>query len=321
MKWQLYVEQGGRVLVDEAHGCRPDALFWLFSASKPFTAVVVHRLAERGVLDLDEPIAVRWPEFGRHGKGELTVRHVLRHRTGLPASGADALAMTSWRRSVRRAENARLEQPPGSGPGYLPLAYGFILGELLQRITTTPMPELLGAEVLTPLGLDDTYLGLPDRAWPRAVPLRVDGPAGWLIGGGLNRRRARRAVVPAAGISTTARDLGRFYRALLAGQLLQQSTLDDACRPTSDGERDRHVGAYIRWSEGFQLGGPRTDPLAVLPMGRRSSPRAFGHNGSNCCIGWADPDRDLVFAYLTDRVPARRDGVRRLSAMADRYLD
>jgi CubicO group peptidase (beta-lactamase class C family) len=306
---QLYVEQGGTVLIDEATHCAPDALFWIFSASKPFTAVLVHRLVERGELDLDEPIAAHWPGFGRNGKQAITVRQVLQHRTGLVSQlGREGLVMADWNRSVRRAEGYRPEREIGGAPGYLPLSYGFILGELLRRMTGTPLPELLRREVP---GLTDTYLGLPDHAWPRHVPLRVEGRLGRLVRSILNRRATRQAVIPAAGVSTTARDLGRFYRALLDNRLLRPDTLAEACRPTDD-------SGYIRWAQGFQLGASR----APLPsMGRRSGPRTFGHNGSNCCIAWADPDRDLVFAYLTDRVPSREDGARQLVEVADPILE
>jgi CubicO group peptidase (beta-lactamase class C family) len=317
---QLYVERHGTVLVDEAYGCRRTSLFWTFSAGKPLLAVLVHRLAERGELNLDEPVAARWPGFGRYGKGLITPRHLLRHRSGLPARLGDLLVMTDWRRSVRRAERTRPRWAPGAVPAYLPVSSGFILGELVQRATGAALPGLLAGHILGPAGLGDTHLGLPGTALPRRVPLHVDGRLGWLVGAALNRRATRRAVIPAAGVSTTARDLGRFYRALLDGTLLRPQTLAAACAPTSDGELDRHARAYIRWSEGFQLGGARVAPGAVPPMGRRSSARTFGHNGSSCCIGWADPDRDLVVAYLTDRLEPRRSGALHMAAVADEIL-
>ena len=74
----------GEVMLDRATGCRPDDLFWIFSASKPYVAMLVHLLAEHGDLSLDDPVARHWPEFGRYGKEAITIRHVLRHRAGVP---------------------------------------------------------------------------------------------------------------------------------------------------------------------------------------------------------------------------------------------
>jgi CubicO group peptidase (beta-lactamase class C family) len=133
-------------------------------------------------------------------------------------------------------------------------------------------------------------------------------------------------VIPAAGVSTTARDLSTFYRALLddlGGRgpgLLQPDTLAAALRPSSDRQADLWARAPIRWSAGFQLGGVRFGSRTG-PMGRTTSAQAFGHNGSNCCIAWADPARDLVFSYLTDRVPRAPAGIRHLAQVSDAVVD
>src|SRR5512140_2585961 len=80
---QIFLARGGNVVLDRAFGCRSDALFLLFSAGKPFVAVLIHLLAERGVIDLDAPVADYWPQFAEAGKGVITIRQVLQHRSGL----------------------------------------------------------------------------------------------------------------------------------------------------------------------------------------------------------------------------------------------
>jgi CubicO group peptidase (beta-lactamase class C family) len=321
---QLCVLRDGRVVIDEAVGCAPDALFWIFSTSKPYAALLVHLLAERGALALDEPVAAYWPEFAQRDKGGITVRQVLRHRAGLPVL-ADALAMTDWRRSVRALERARTRWPPGQVPAYHLLSYGFLLGEIARRVGGAPVDALLRAELLDPLGLGDTHLGLPDRLWHRHVPIR--GVSGARVNAAyFNRRATRRSVVPAAGVSATARDVARFYQMLLDGgtldgvRVLAPQTIEVARRPSSEGEVDRFLRLPIRWSEGFQLGGPGQDPAASRPMGRQSSPLTFGHNGSNCCLAWADPTRRLVFAYLTNLLLPGHDGARHQAAVSDAVL-
>ena len=322
---QLCVIRDGRVVVDQAIGCAPDALFWIFSASKPYVAIVIHQLVESRRLHLDDAVAAYWPEFGENGKRPITVRQVLQHRSGLTTVGrylAEARAMTDWDRSLRRIEQARPLWPIDT-VAYSPLAYGFVLGEVAHRCSGQPIEQLVRRSVLEPLGVADTFLGVPDDQWDRAIPVRVIGPVGPVVQSIVNSRLTRQAVVPGAGISATARDLATFYQALLQGgsDILRPESVAAAVAPTSEGELDRTVGQPIRWSQGFQLGGPRFDPEAITPFGATSSPRTFGHNGSNCCIGWADPDRRIAYAYLSNRIGRRDVDVAHQAAVADKILE
>jgi CubicO group peptidase (beta-lactamase class C family) len=317
------------VVLNEAFGCRPDALFLTFSAGKPFVALLIHQLADRGELGLDDPVARYWPEFGRGGKEAITIRHVLQHRAGIPVArglAGDALAARSWPRSVRAIEEARPRYQPGQVPAYHVLSYGFILGELVQRVTGAGLTEVMRRELLDPLDLRDTYLGLPARLWSRRVPVRARGPGAFSRRLVFNRRVMRQAVIPAATVSTTARDLARFYQMLLNGgqlngvRVISAAAIAGARRPSSDGETDRLLRRPMRWSEGFQLGGPGPGQGRPRPMGRRSSPETFGHNGSNCCIGWADPGRGVVFAYLTGLLEGGLEGSPHQSEVCDAVL-
>jgi CubicO group peptidase (beta-lactamase class C family) len=322
---QLCVMRDGQVVLDRAVGCRPDSLFWTFSASKPFVALLVHLLAQRGQLSLDDRVAAYWPRFGRCGKEAITVRQVLQHRSGLAvarSAALDALAMTDWDRSVRHIEQARPSWPPGQVPAYHYISYGFILGELIRRVTGVGVPDFLTAEFLGPLGLRDTHLGLPGRLWSRHVPVRGRGLAGRVSQVYVNRRDVRQAVIPAAGI--TARDLARFYQALLCGgeldgvRILESATIEQARQPSSRGELDRFLRLPMWWSQGFQLSGP--GPATARPMGQLAGLQTFGHNGSNCCLAWADPGRRLVFVYLTDLLTAGSEGARHQSRVSDAVI-
>lgn len=319
---QLCVVRDGRTVVDRSFGCSPNALFWLFSASKPYVAIVVHQLVESGRLHLDDAVAAYWPEFAQNGKREISVREVLRHRSGVSNAGSyvgEVRAMTDWDRALRRIEETKPRWPIGT-VAYSPLAFGFILGEVVRRCSGTPIDELVRRTVLEPLGVADTYLGLPYDLWDRHVPIRASGPAKPFIQSVVNRRSTREAVVPAAGISTTARDLAALYQALLEGRLLRPESLAIALEPTSEGEYDPVARAPVRWSQGFQLGGPRWMEGAVSSLGSLSSPRTFGHNGSNCCLGWADPDRRIAYAYLTNRIGRPQPDLLHHAAVADKVL-
>jgi len=346
---QLWVARGGEVLLDRSFGCGAHDLFWLFSASKPWVTVLLFQLVESGEVELDAPVAAYWPQFAGNGKGGITLRHVLQHRSGLPtatrglagtarlagrspfadagmAVGAlrDSLAMTDWERSVRRIERARPRWAPGEVPAYQYVDFGFIVGEVVRRVTGAPVAEVLREQVVEPLGLRDTFLGLPRTELGRAVPMRGRGPYPRAMARFVNRPSVRMAPIPAAGISTTARDLGAFYGALLGwngGRLVSEASLRELTTPSCEEEIDRFVHIHIRWAQGLQLGGPRRPPITFSPMGRASSPRAFGHNGSNVAIGWADPDRDLTFAYVTNLATGYLADYTHLADVADAVLE
>jgi CubicO group peptidase (beta-lactamase class C family) len=327
---QLCVIRDGQVVLDRAFGCRRDALFLIYSASKPFVALLVHLLAQRGLLSLDDPVAAHWPEYSQHGKGPITVRHVLQHRAGVPVAGGllrTMLHLADWEQSVRDAERARPRWPAGKVPAYHIVTYGFILGELVRRVTGRPVRDFLTSELLVPLGLNDVHLGLPSELWSRHVPIRAEHPTELINELVFNRRKIRQAVIPAISISTSAYELARFYQMLLRGgeldgvRVLEEETIAEARRPSSDGEVDAFIKRSVRWAQGFQLGGPGSDPRDITrSMGVNSSPEAFGHGGNASCTAWADPTRRLVFVYLMNLQPRIDDGTRYLGEIADAVL-
>jgi CubicO group peptidase (beta-lactamase class C family) len=324
----LVVLRDGEVLLDRRSGCEPDALFFTFSVSKPFVALAIHLLAQRGLLRLDDPVAEHWPEYAIHGKHGITIRHVLTHRSGVPYSSGsligDGLAMTDWNRSVGLAQNARPRWPAGEFVGYETLSFGFILGELVRRVSGKPVEEFLQSEFFVPLRLPNIRLGLTEDVIARGVPLISVGTIQRSTRMTFNRRAVRTAVIPAASVSASAYDLARFYKAMLKGgkrrdvRVLSKSTVREALKVSSDGERDRTLGTHPRWAHGFQLGGPSDAPR---PMGRKSSRLAFGPNGSSICNAWADPDRGLVFVYLTNLASPRWASLRHMSDVSDALLD
>jgi CubicO group peptidase (beta-lactamase class C family) len=320
---QLCVLRDGRVVLDRQFGCEADALFFTYSVSKPFVALLVHLLAERGSISLDDPVAEYWPEYARYGKQAITIRHVLAHRAGVPfATGTmvgDAISMGNWRRAVQQAEAARPRWAAGESVAYHMVTYGFILGELIRRVTGDPVRERLAADLLGPLGLRDTHLGLPAGLWSRRVPVTARGPRDRARTTIFNLRRTRQAVIPAAGISATARDLASFYQMLLARgrgagvRVLEPATITEATRVSCDGEVDRVLGRPVRYGHGFQLGSPG----AGRAIGRLASRETFGHNGSNICNAWADRASGLVVVYLTGRVTGRGEGARHHCQVSD----
>ena len=243
-------------------------------------SALVFVLAERGELHLDDPVARYWPEFGLNGKGKITIREALQHRSRMPVVGntlSDALCMRNWNKSVRQIERARPLRLTSRGPAYHFLSFGFILGELIQSVTGFEVRKFLASEMLRPLGMGDTFLGLPQEEWERQVPLRISRIGGRVVQIALNAKKTRSAVIPAGGISTSARDLAIFYQVLVQNgefngfRLLQPASVRLAVTPSNSGEWDHYATAPIRWANGFQHGGPRSDPRFVSPMGRSST--------------------------------------------------
>jgi len=319
----IIVMRGDDVVFEQLVGARPSDLFYTFSVSKPFVALAVHLLAHRGELDLDAPVADYWPEYAMNGKSTVTVRHVLTHRSGAPyATGwavGDALRMADWQASVAAVESAHLRSRPGAVVAYELLSFGFTLGELVRRVDGRTIERFLDDEIVRPLGLRDTHLGLATDAWDRHIPLAAGNPVERIREAAFNRRAVREAVIPAAGIQTTARDLARFYRVLLSGGagVIPPAAIAAARAVSADGELDHVIGHTMRWGTGFQLGFPGH----VRPMGERANTGMFGHNGSAVCNAWADPENDTVMVWLNSVILPRKSGLSHISRMSDVVID
>ena len=337
---QLVVLRRGKTVLDRALGLAdrstrrrvdPKSLFLIYSASKPYAALCVHLLAERGLLSLDDRVAKYWPEYGRNGKESVTIRQVLQHRSGAPTRKrivVEALVdMPSWERSIRGIEENRPRFEPGSAPAYHAFSYGFICGELVRRVTGEPIERFLRANLLEPLGLVDTFLGLPRHLWERRVTVYPAGGVGERLNAMVwNRKRFRCAVIPSVTISATARDVAAFYEMLrrggeLAGhRVLTTESVCNAREPSSENVKDGLIGRPVRWAHAFHLGGNVVEGDMGTIMGRTNSPESFGHNGNVCCSAWADPTRDLVFVYLTNKLLTIPDGIEEHREICDIIL-
>ncbi|MDR2252797.1 MAG: beta-lactamase family protein [Bifidobacteriaceae bacterium] len=321
--YSILALRGDAVAAEWRRGCVNDSLFYCFSVTKPVTAMAVHLLAERGLLRLDDPIWRHWPDYGQLGKAPITIRQVLTHRAGAPFSlghpVADMLAVGQWDLSVRAAARARPRYPAGEVVAYHVVSFGFILGEVIRRVSGRPVARFVAEEIFEPIGMDAS-LELPAADLARIVPLR--GKGGNLVTPRVvNRPAVRRAVAPAASMHTTAQSLAAFYRTLLAGgvapsgrRVFASETVAAALVPSSDGEIDRTLRQRQRYSHGFQLGGL---PGVVRGIGTTSPRSAFGHNGSGVCGVWAEPREDLVFVYLSDTAELIQPGLRFSATLSD----
>jgi CubicO group peptidase (beta-lactamase class C family) len=145
-----------------------------FSTTKGVASTLLHMLADRGLIDYDAPVARYWPEFAQAGKAAITVRQVLTHRAGLyhVRQMVDrAERLLDWDYMVRALERTPPIHPPGSHTGYHGLTYGYLVGEIVQRVTGRPFREVVRSDLAEPLGLDGLFIGAPPEALARAARL------------------------------------------------------------------------------------------------------------------------------------------------------
>ena len=150
-----------------------DTLASIFSGSKALTSTCIHLLADRGELDLQAPVAEYWPEFAQAGKQDITVAMVMGHRSGVigPRTRLTPNETLDWDAVCDHLARAEPWWQPGTAQGYHMVSFGFILGEIIRRVTGRTLGEYLRKEIAEPLGID-VHIGLPRR---RASPLRRHG--------------------------------------------------------------------------------------------------------------------------------------------------
>jgi CubicO group peptidase (beta-lactamase class C family) len=325
----------GRVVVDLWGGWadrarrrpwRHETLVNFFSVGKGLSALCAHRVVERGLVDLDTAIARYWPEFGAAGKEDITLRQVLAHQAGLPAV-RDPLpdgAMLDWGVMIRALERQAPWWQPGTAHGYHVNTFGYLVGEVVRRVTGMTLGSLLQAEVAGPLGAD-VHIGLPasehgrvaEFLWPALGP-RPDSaaltddqlmrwnahwnPPGISGAGWVNTAAWRAAEIPSTNGHGTARGIARVYAALagwgvvdgvriLAAPVLRSAVAEHSCGA------DRVLERPSRFGLGFQLTQPER------PLGPNAG--AFGHFGAGGSLGFCDPEADVAFGYVMNDLGPR----------------
>ncbi|MCY1274277.1 D-alanyl-D-alanine carboxypeptidase [compost metagenome] len=327
----LCVQVGGETVLDLWAGVadkdgqeawHSDTILNLFSCTKPFAAVTLLQLVGEGKLELDAPVARYWPEFAAQGKERITLRQLLCHRAGLPAIRAalPAEALYDWQAMTGALAAEQPWWTPGEAHGYAPITYGWLVGEVLRRAEGRGPGESIVARVARPLGLD-FHVGLDDTEFHRVAHIaRAKGNLGDAAAQRLlkcmmtepaslstrsftnppsimtstNKPEWRRMQQPAANGHGNARSLAGFYAALLDGQLLDAELLAELTREHSQGE-DLTLLTATRFGLGCMLDQPEV-ANATYGLGRY----AFGHPGAGGSTGFADPERELAFGFVTN---------------------
>lgn len=338
---QLYVSHQGEPVADAALGedrpgeplTRGHLMLWL-SSTKPVPAVAIAQLWERGLLELDDPVALHVPEFAAHGKEGITLRHLLTHTGGIRMLDT-GWPQASWEEIVAKicAMKPEPRWVPGQKAGYHQASSWFILGEVIRRAGGAPFSTYVRREIFEPLGMTDSWIGMPpERYHAYAAEGRIGAmwiterntegeepkPHGW--------DTEERVVRPSPGGNGygPCAELGRFYEMLLgrgswrARRILLPQTVEAFTTPHRVGMVDATFKHVLDWGLGFIVNsiqyGAETVPYGY---GHHASPRTFGHSGYRSSTGFADPERRLAVALAFNGTPSNERHEARIRSVLD----
>ncbi|MEV6703465.1 serine hydrolase domain-containing protein [Streptomyces sp. NPDC051453] len=321
-----------------------DTVVNVWSTTKGPTALCAHILMDRGLLDPDAPVATYWPEFAAAGKEGVLVRHLLSHRAGLAGlrEPHSLEQLFDWELTTSRLAAQEPWWEPGSVSGYHALTYGFLVGEVVRRVSGLLPGAFLEREVTGPLGIDFT-IGLPDKEAGRAAELvhpraRATSeqaaifaqlaPAALAaltnpIAGASEANTAawRAAEIPAANGHGTARAVAALY-AIVAGKGRlgdRQILSPEGAERIREGQgscRDLVLGAGFTHETELGLGLWLSGPNGSYGP----NPRAVGHDGFGGSFGSADPESGVAMGYVMNRMgPHIADDPRKMALISAVY--
>ncbi|MBB2914375.1 CubicO group peptidase (beta-lactamase class C family) [Streptosporangium becharense] len=299
-------------------------LFPVFSVTKGVTAAALHLQAERGLVDLQAPIARYWPEFAAAGKHTVTVEQALSHRAGIPQmpAGVTPQLLADWQWMTDRIAHLTPRYEPGTTNAYHVLVWGWIIGEVVRRTDPAhrPFDVFVTEEICAPLGVTDFHLGVPDDDLGRVATLYGGdaftiadqhdiSPRAVFPGSQVhNQPVMRQAVDPGAGAITTAASVARIFAMLAEGgrldgvRLLSPDRIATFTRPRTDAHAPDQVLTIPVWfgANGFWLGG---EPGASDPLvgDHRSIIYSPGAGGS---VAWADLRDRIAVAICHNNMDA-----------------
>lgn len=299
---------------------RPDTPMCLFSASKAITALLMHMLAEEGLVDIKAPVTRYVPEFGRKGKQGITIHQILAHRGGIPGLPRGTAMDVLW--DTDKTWELLCDAAPimtdGSKLAYHAITGGFVLERVLRKVTGAGIDAYLDRRIRRPMGMKYfTYgarttqrdaLALNYATGPRQGPVlgtlirRALGTDMEVIAGVSNEPRYHEVIIPAANLVASAGEVSAFFQMMLDGgrwgrrRICAPGTIAGAVRETGRRAFDRTLMLPMRYSAGLMLG---DEPFGLWGPHSRQS---FGHVGLINKLAWADPQRELSAAILTSGI-------------------
>ncbi len=331
---------GGTARADSGKGWESNTLSVVWSSTKGAVSFCAHVLASSGRLDLDALVTDYWPEYGQNGKASTSVKMLLSHQSGVCAVSESLPlgAYADWDLMVQAIERQKPFFEPGTAQGYQALTYGWLVGELIRRISGQSLGNFFRQAIAEPLGID-FWIGLPSTDEPRTARMILPEPdlenlspfmaamtepgslqalalgnsGGYMDYGegnvrNFDTRLAHAAEIGAAGGLTNGRGLAGMYAPLALGgrpngvEYVSPDTLARLGAVTSASSRDMTLLVPMRFSLGFF----KAMDNRRGPPGMRDSmflpEAAFGHPGYGGSVGFADPQARISFGYNMNRM-------------------
>ncbi|MDM1248039.1 serine hydrolase [Acinetobacter sp. R933-2] len=303
-------------LANDAVIANPDTPICLFSASKMITAMLIHMLDETGEINLLDPISYYIPEYAQNGKRRATIFHLLSHRGGIPRVEAEVTPELLFDKEqiLQHLYASKPISSAGANLAYHAVTAGYILGELIERVTGQDLRHFLHEHIEKPMDMQFFNYGLKTEFRDQVAlntatgihpKLGTDLYLDHVLGGGLelavnvtNDHRFMDTICPAGNIYTSAEQANRFFEMLLNGgtykgkQIMSPQTVFRATLPTSTTTIDRTLLAPMRYALGPMLG---SNPVGIFGP---HTGQAFGHLGFSNILCWADPERDISVSIL-----------------------
>ncbi len=287
-----------------------DHLAPLFCTAKPLLVIALAQLVTQGRIGWDDPLARYVPGFGRHGKEKATLRHALVHSIGLATDPVELLGLP-WGAALSAICRARVPRgwAPGTQHAYLPFTSWYLMGDVVARVTGRDLSEVLRTEVLTPLGLHDTYVGMTAEQFAVKGPL-VAGAGTRQVRGDPADHRFRLPVddagtccdVGPASARAPMRDLARLYAAIGLAPKAPPGVAEQVWAEVVRRPRQVYDHRHQVWSrlgtgivfEGRDLG------ESSRVFGPDCSTDTLGHRGLGSVLAYADPREGIAVAAFFD---------------------
>jgi CubicO group peptidase (beta-lactamase class C family) len=311
---------------DDPRPVQGDTLFNCFSTTKGVAALAVHMLADRGLLEYDEPVAKYWPAFAAHGKERVTVAQAMSHQAGLHAVPLPLTAdfITDWDAGLGWIANGTPAWEPGTATGYHALTYAWVAGGIVQGASGRHIKDVIAQDIAAPLGMsDEMYVGIPDGVERRlATLIEPDPEVGFEMpivipddhpffeampresDFSFNDMRIRKACIPSANGQFTARALARMYGALANGgeaggvRLVSRQRITAMQHVYTDAPDRVLIDMPLPKGVGFMMGGEILGRTSVYGPRRT----AFGHSGAGGSTAFADPETGLGMAVTINKM-------------------
>ncbi len=327
-------------LADPASG-RPyksETPVYCYSVCKAAASTLTHMLVERGAFGYDTTVAELWPDFGAHGKQGVTLRHVLNHTAGVPGIPLTTTIedLCDWDKMCSAIAGAELWWEPGTKIGYHAYTFGYIVGEIIRRVTGKPISQVLREEISGPLGVEkELYFGMPRSEqsrlavledapmppnfqmpeMPPDLPMFKAAPMSLMPNAAFgNRPDTLAADIPAGG-KTSARAIARMYAALLGEvdgvRLLSPARLRQATTSPVSGV-DEIFGMPTAWALGYAIGVPGRSP--------EESQSAFGVGGVGGSFAFGDTASGIAFALTKNRLTQDFNAAAQISRLVTEAL-